>query len=46
MSSLWENIRKSIREGVQIAANKTEEMTRIGKFKVGRCVASVDPVDW
>lgn len=31
---LWEDIKKTVKEGVSIAAEKTEEYTKIGKIKV------------
>lgn len=34
MSSLWEDIKKTVMEGVTIATEKTEEYTKIGKVKV------------
>ncbi|MBN1290322.1 MAG: hypothetical protein JXB48_00660 [Candidatus Latescibacteria bacterium] len=34
MGELWEKIRKSVVDGVQIAAEKTEEYTKIGKAKI------------
>ena len=33
-SSLWEDIKKTVKDGVTIAAEKTEEYTKIGKIKV------------
>lgn len=33
-SSLWEDIKKTVKEGVSVAAEKTEEYTKIGKLKV------------
>lgn len=32
--SLWEDVKKTFKEGVSIAAEKTEEYTKIGKVKV------------
>ena len=34
MSPLWENIKQKLKEGVTVAAEKTEEYTKIGKIKV------------
>lgn len=34
MSPLWKDIKKTLKEGVSIAAEKTEEYTKIGKVKV------------
>jgi hypothetical protein len=34
MSSLWEDITRTIREGVDTVVEKTEELTKIGKIKV------------
>ncbi len=34
MPSLWEKVKKSVKEGVTVAADKTEEYTRIGKIKL------------
>jgi len=34
MSSLWDDIAKTIREGVDTVVEKTEEYTRIGRIKV------------
>ena len=34
MRDLWEKIRKSVVEGVTIAAEKTEELTKLGKAKI------------
>ena len=34
MEKLWEKIRKSVAEGVSIAAEKTEEYTKLGKSKL------------
>ncbi len=34
MGDLWEKIRKSVIDGVQIAAEKTEELTKLGKIKI------------
>ena len=34
MEKLWEKIRKSIAEGVSVAAEKTEEYTKLGKSKL------------
>ncbi len=34
MSPLWEDIKKKLKEGVTVAAEKTEEYTKIGKVKV------------
>ena len=33
-SSLWEDIKKTVKEGFSTAAEKTEEYTKIGKLKV------------
>ena len=33
-SKFWEGVKKSVKEGVSIAAEKTEEYTKIGKIKV------------
>ena len=33
-STLWEDIKKTVKEGVSVAAEKTEEYTKIGKVKV------------
>ena len=33
MGKLWERIRKSVAEGVSVAAEKTEEFTKLGKLK-------------
>ncbi len=33
MEKLWERIRKSVAEGVSVAAEKTEELTKLGKLK-------------
>jgi len=33
-TSLWEDIKKTVKEGVSVAAEKTEEYTKIGKLKV------------
>ena len=33
-SSLWEDIKKTVKDGVTVAAEKTEEYTKIGKLKV------------
>lgn len=33
-STLWEDIKKTVKEGVSVAAEKTEEYTKIGKIKV------------
>ncbi len=34
MQDLWEKIKKSVVEGVTIAAEKTEEYTKLGKAKI------------
>jgi len=34
MANLWEDIAKTIREGVGTVVEKTEELTKIGKIKV------------
>jgi len=34
MEKLWERIRKSVVEGVSVAAEKTEEYTKLGKSKL------------
>jgi hypothetical protein len=34
MASLWDDIAKTIREGVDTVVGKTEEYTRIGKIKI------------
>lgn len=34
MANLWEDIQKTIREGVSTLAEKTEELTKIGRAKV------------
>ncbi len=34
MSGLWDDIAKTIREGVDTVVGKTEELTKIGKTKV------------
>ena len=34
MGDLWEKIRKSVIDGVQVAAEKTEELTKFGKMKI------------
>jgi len=34
MSTLWDDIAKTIREGVDTVVGKTEELTKIGKTKV------------
>ena len=34
MEKLWERIRKSVVEGVSVAAEKTEEFTKLGKLKL------------
>ena len=34
MKDLWEKIRKSIIEGVSVATEKTEELTKLGKVKL------------
>ena len=33
-STLWEDIKKTVKDGVSVAAEKTEEYTKIGKVKV------------
>ena len=34
MENLWEKIRKSVIDGVSLAAEKTEEFTKLGKAKI------------
>jgi len=34
MPSLWDDIKKTVKEGVAVAAEKTEELRKIGKVKV------------
>jgi hypothetical protein len=34
MASLWDDIAKTIKEGVDTVVEKTEELTKIGKIKV------------
>jgi hypothetical protein len=34
MGSLWEDIKQTVKQGVSVAAEKTEEYTKIGKLKV------------
>ena len=34
MEKLWERIKKSVTEGVTVAAEKTEEFTKLGKSKL------------
>lgn len=34
MDKLWERIRKSVTEGAQFAAEKTEELTKLGRAKI------------
>ncbi len=34
MENLWEKIKKSLANGVSIAAEKTEELTKLGKVKI------------
>ncbi|MFC1541276.1 hypothetical protein ACFL50_02365 [Candidatus Latescibacterota bacterium] len=34
MEKLWEKIKKSVSEGVSIAAEKTEEYSKFGKVKI------------
>ncbi|MFQ5651610.1 MAG: hypothetical protein ACE5IY_16865 [bacterium] len=34
MATLWDDIAKTIREGVDTVVEKTEELTKIGKIKV------------
>ena len=34
METLWEKIRKTVIEGVTVAAEKTEELTKLGKGKI------------
>ena len=34
MEKLWERIRKSVVEGISVAAEKTEEYTKLGKSKL------------
>jgi len=34
METLWEKIRKSVVNGVTVAAEKTEEFTKLGKAKI------------
>jgi hypothetical protein len=33
-SSIWEDLKKTLKDGVHVAAEKTEEYTRIGRIKV------------
>lgn len=33
-SSLWKDIKKTVKDGISVAAEKTEEYTKIGKIKV------------
>ena len=33
-STLWEDIKRTVKQGVSVAAEKTEEYTKIGKIKV------------
>ena len=33
-SSLWKDIKKTVKDGISVAADKTEEYTKIGKIKV------------
>ena len=34
MANLWDDIARTIREGVDTVVEKTEELTRIGRIKV------------
>jgi len=34
MENLWDKIKKSVTEGVSIAAEKTEEYSKLGKVKI------------
>lgn len=34
MPSLWDDIKKTVKEGVAVAAEKTEELRKIGKVKI------------
>ena len=34
MGSLWEDLRDGIRDGIALVADKTDEYTKIGKFKI------------
>ena len=34
METLWNKIKKSVVEGVTVAAEKTEELTKLGKVKI------------
>ena len=34
MTNLWEDIKKTVKEGVTIAVDKTEEIGKIGKVKI------------
>jgi hypothetical protein len=34
MAGLWEDVKKSVKQGLTIAADKTEEYTKIGKVKL------------
>lgn len=34
MAELWEKIRKTIKEGIATATEKTEELTKLGKAKI------------
>ncbi len=34
MANLWDDIAKTIREGVDTVVEKTEELTKIGKIKI------------
>jgi hypothetical protein len=34
MPSLWDDIKKTVQEGVAVAAEKTDELRKIGKVKV------------
>ena len=34
MPSLWDDIKKKVQEGVAVAADKTDELRKIGKVKV------------
>lgn len=33
-TTIWEDIKKSVKQGITVAAEKTEEYTKIGKLKV------------
>lgn len=34
MGTFWEDVKKTVKQGLSVAAEKTEEYTRIGKIKV------------